>query len=296
MRSTRTSVSALVAGPLLLTAALAAVACGGDSKLDVQVAKNPAQQPAAAPAEGTAPPAAQPADASGAPAAGTEESVPMMAGHAPSAAAGSQPVGAVPPEIAANVKPEDLPPGHPAIGGASTAPGGASGMQSMGLAPVNPDAGTGEAAIAWTPPAGWKSVTPSTSMRRAQYQVTGPAGDAECAVFYFGPGQGGDPMANAERWASQFVGPDGKPAMSSMKTHRLEANGAKILVVEAKGTYMAGNMMGGPSEPKQGYGLLGAVVEGPDANWFFKMTGPEATVFAQREAFDQMLRTIRRGG
>ena len=29
-------------------------------------------------------------------------------------------------------------------------------------------------------------------MRRAQYRISGSGGDAECVVFYFGPGQGGD--------------------------------------------------------------------------------------------------------
>jgi hypothetical protein len=291
MTTMRRHVFPFVAGAFLLVAGLSVVACGGDSKLDVQVAKNPPQQAAT-----------QPPDTAGQPAAGTSQSpegaepVPMMAGHAPTVGAEEQPVGAVPPEVAAKVKPEDLPPGHPPIGSAAPGAPGAMGAAPMGLAPVDPDAGTGESAIAWTAPPAWKSVTPSSSMRRAQYQVPGPAGDAECAVFYFGPGQGGDPMANAERWASQFVGPDGKPAMSSMKTRNLEANGAKILVVEAKGTYMAGSMMGGPSEPEKGYALLGAIVEGPDANWFFKMTGPEATVFAQRDVFDQMLKSIRQGG
>ncbi len=289
MRSMRTYVFPFVAGACLLVAGLAVVACGGDSKLDVQVAKNPPQQP-----ERSGQPAAEPSQAPEG--AATAEPVPMMAGHAPTVAAEDQPVGAVPPEVAAKVKPEDLPPGHPRIGSASQGAPGAMGAAPMGLAPVDPNAGTGQSAIAWTAPPTWKSVTPSSSMRRAQYQVPGPAGDAECAVFYFGPGQGGDPMANAERWASQFVGPDGKPAMSSMKTRKLEANGAKILVVEAQGTYMAGSMMGGPSEPKEGYGLLGAIVEGPDANWFFKLTGPGATVFAQRDVFDQMLKSIRQGG
>jgi hypothetical protein len=41
--------------------------------------------------------------------------------------------------------------------------------------------------------------------------------------------------------------------------------------------------------------LLGAVAEGPDSNWFFKLTGPEATVRAERAAFEGMLRTLKAG-
>ena len=54
-------------------------------------------------------------------------------------------------------------------------------------------------------------------------------------------------------------------------------------------------MMGRRQEPKPGQMLLGAIAEGPDANWFFKLTGPEATLEAQREAFEGMILSLRRG-
>ena len=41
--------------------------------------------------------------------------------------------------------------------------------------------------------------------------------------------------------------------------------------------------------------LLGAVVPGPDANWFFKMTGPQATVQGQRDSFLKLLQSIQKG-
>ena len=47
------------------------------------------------------------------------------------------------------------------------------------------------------------------------------------------------------------------------------------------GTYSGGmTATMAPAEDKPGYMLLGAVAEGPDSNWFFKLTGPEATVKA----------------
>jgi hypothetical protein len=52
-------------------------------------------------------------------------------------------------------------------------------------------------------------------------------------------------------------------------------------------------MTGGAVEQKPGYALLGAIVEGPDANWFFKLTGPAATVDAQRQAFEAMVGSLR---
>jgi hypothetical protein len=44
-----------------------------------------------------------------------------------------------------------------------------------------------------------------------------------------------------------------------------------------------------------GYMLLGAIAPGPDANWFFKLTGPESSVRSQREAFEIVVRSIRTG-
>jgi hypothetical protein len=132
-------------------------------------------------------------------------------------------------------------------------------------------------------------------MRKAQYRIPGEAGDAECVVFYFGPGQGGDARANAERWAGQFTQPDGRASTEVMKTESLDVNGLNVLWVEVKGTYKASPMMGGSAEPNPAYMLFGAIARGPDANWFFKLTGPEATVEANRSAFDAMVRSLQIG-
>ena len=181
-----------------------------------------------------------------------------------------------------------LPPGHPAIDAGRTPP--------PGLPAVPEGAGTGDAALLWTVPAGWIAEKPASSMRRAQYKVPGKAGDGECAVFYFGPGQGGDPMSNALRWAEQFTLADGTPAQSTMKTSEVTVGGLKIFMVEVAGTYKGGmTMTAAPAVPKPGYRLLGAVAPGPDANWYFKFTGPDRTVSEQREAFTSMVRTLRHG-
>ena len=42
------------------------------------------------------------------------------------------------------------------------------------------------------------------------------------------------------------------------------------------------------------YMLLGGIAEGPDAPWFFKLTGPAATVESQRNAFGRLLESIDR--
>jgi hypothetical protein len=52
---------------------------------------------------------------------------------------------------------------------------------------------------------------------------------------------------------------------------------------------------GGEVVAKPGWALLGAVVEDADGNWFFKFTGPESTVEAERAAFEGMLHSLARG-
>jgi hypothetical protein len=152
----------------------------------------------------------------------------------------------------------------------------------------------GAGGLAWTAPAGWTRETPSSGMRRAQYRVSGPGGDAECVVFYFGAGEGGDPRSNAERWAGQFTRADGKPA--ELKTWPLQGSSVEVTMVEVRGTYHGGPTMGAGAAPRPmpDSMLLGAIAKGPDANWFWKFTGPEKTVGAERAAFEGMLRSLER--
>ena len=179
-----------------------------------------------------------------------------------------------------------LPPGHP--------PTGASGAQPAIPGPP-PGSGADREALSWKLPAGWTEEAPSSSMRRAQYRIPGSAGAAECVVFYFGPGQGGDGKANAARWASQFHRADGGPVGDALKTRESKVGDIPVLLVEVTGTYTGGMGSGSAGPERPDYMLLGAIAQGPDANWFFRATGPRATIEAQRAAFDGLIRSLRRG-
>ena len=151
--------------------------------------------------------------------------------------------------------------------------------------------------LSWTVPASWTEEPPSSSMRWAQYRVDGSAGPGSCVVFYFGPGQGGDPMANAQRWAGQFTQPDGSSSADAMKVSTLTDAHRPTQIVEVTGTYGGGmTMTDAPAPELPGYMLLGAIVQGPDAPWFFKFTGPEATVRGHRQGFLEMVGSIRDDG
>jgi hypothetical protein len=145
--------------------------------------------------------------------------------------------------------------------------------------------------LRWTMPAGWRA-QPERPMRAATYTVAAAPGDrepGECAVFFFGRGQGGSVQDNIDRWRGQILGPDGKPAVS--KIDKQQARGLTITRVDSSGGYTG---MGGPmassTKAIPGYRLLGAVVEGPGGNNIFvKFTGPAATVAANLKQFEQLL-------
>ena len=147
------------------------------------------------------------------------------------------------------------------------------------------------AGLKWTPPAGWKS-SGTTSMRAATYPVAPVAGDkdaAECAVYFFGLGQGGSVQANLDRWTGQFK-TSGKPAAA--KVAKITIHGLPVTTIDVSGEYsgMGGPMTQGPA--KSGYRLLGAIVEGPGGNLFIKFAGPAKTVAANQQRFDKFLQTF----
>jgi hypothetical protein len=143
--------------------------------------------------------------------------------------------------------------------------------------------------IAFDLPAGWRAEEPSSKMRVAQAKIPGAEAPAELAVFYFGEGKGGGAEENIRRWISQIEFAPG----SSTGREQFDSQGYLITWVNFEGTLKASPLSGGPTAPQPGSRLLGAVVEGPGGPWFFKATGPSATLAPQRDAFIQMLSSIR---
>ena len=165
--------------------------------------------------------------------------------------------------------------------------------QAGEVPPGHPPAG-GTGRLVWSVPRGWTEQPPSSNMRFAQYVVNGPGGLGECVVYYFGPNQGGDSMSNAQRWAGQFSQPDGRSSVDLMTMTEVDGTRVPVRVVEVTGTYNGGMTASPePAAPQPGWMLLGGIAMGPDAPWFFKLTGPKATLEENREAFVGMLRSIR---
>jgi hypothetical protein len=151
--------------------------------------------------------------------------------------------------------------------------------------------------VTFTAPSEWVKETPSSSMRKAQYKWPGQDGkeDAELAVFYF-PGTGGSVEANLQRWYGQFKQPDGSPTTDHVSQKKVQVNGMEVTEVYVTGTYLKSTspmMMQGPVDELPDYAMLAAIVEAPNGPWFFKATGPEATIDFWRQSFDKFIQTFK---
>jgi hypothetical protein len=72
--------------------------------------------------------------------------------------------------------------------------------------------------------------------------------------------------------------------------------GLKVHTVDLAGTYLApSGPMTQSSGKKANYRLRGAIVEAPEGNVFFKLTGPAATVESAALAFDALVASVRKG-
>ena len=55
-----------------------------------------------------------------------------------------------------------------------------------------------------------------------------------------------------------------------------------------------GPMFQSGSVKKPNYKMLGAIVEAPEGNVFFKLTGPEKTVMGTEDEFQKLLNSLRK--
>lgn len=156
--------------------------------------------------------------------------------------------------------------------------------------------GAGGAAsdVKWTAPSRWQT-GPDKPMRAATYLIPAAPGDSEggeCAVFV---GIGGGVDANIKRWIGQFQQADGSSSEAKAKQKKETINGFPVTTVDLTGVYASGGMaMGQPSVKKPGYRLLGAIVEAPSGEVFFKITGPEKTITAAQGEFQALLKSVKK--
>jgi len=117
-------------------------------------------------------------------------------------------------------------------------------------------------------------------LRKATYVIPGAAGaPAELAITAF-PGTVGGELANVNRWRGQLQLPPLDEAGLATATTRFNVHGLPVVLVD-----FAGGADGSVH-------LVGAIVPYQDATWFFKLTGPAATVLAEKPAFLTFLQSL----
>lgn len=139
-----------------------------------------------------------------------------------------------------------------------------------------PSAPMAAADLHWQAPAGWKEL-PASGMRRASFQVPGPAGAGDLSVVVL-PGPAGGTLANINRWRGQLGLGEFSAADLQAQSKRASSPAGPLVVVD-----FAGN------GSNSGTRLLAAILETPQQTWFFKLTGPEATVAGSRRGFMEFI-------
>lgn len=176
-----------------------------------------------------------------------------------------------------------LPSDHPPV------PGMGGSMPS----PMKPPASPQTTSFTWTAPQGWKQVTPSSTMRIAQFDLdaTWPDGiPVQCAIF---PAIGGGKQANIDRWIGQFQQADGSASKDKAKLAESSRDGLSVTRIELRGQFSDG-MQKPPRQTDDGM-LLGAIVEAPDGdNLYVKLTGPRAAIESEAARFDEFVASLRR--
>lgn len=124
-------------------------------------------------------------------------------------------------------------------------------------------------------PVGWQEQPPKSEFILGEFSLPGTGGAARLTVS----SAGGGIEANLERWRGQFSrGPNDHEPRESEVTF----DGQKGTLIELSGSYT--DMFGG-GKPSRDWRMLGVAVPMGATNVFVKLTGPQATVTDQREAF-----------
>jgi hypothetical protein len=134
-------------------------------------------------------------------------------------------------------------------------------------------------------PVEWVQAPGASSMRKAEFALPGPEGDASLVVYRFAGGAGSAEQ-NIERWRGQV-----ELAVGTVeKTISLEVNGLKISGVDLRGGYAGQSMPGAPPQPPiERARLLAVSIEGSGDPYYFKLVGAARTVDVWAAAWDELL-------
>ncbi len=155
----------------------------------------------------------------------------------------------------------------------------------------------------WNAPPHWQPEADASSMLKGAYLApnaqgqTDPATSARITLMTL-PGDGGGALPNINRWRAQL----GLPALQTLDDQpvtRLTVGGHPGALLDLVGTPPAAPDNAPPGMPSlaapadgQSVRTLVTLVALPTETWFIKMSGPDAAVQAQRQAFQNLLDSI----
>lgn len=122
-------------------------------------------------------------------------------------------------------------------------------------------------------------------MRLASYQVPGESGPAADFSLLALPGSAGGSLANVNRWRGQINLPPLNPAELAESAILIESGHYPYRVYEmvSEEPILEGNHRAR---------VIAAILDHEGTTWFFKLTGEDEAVAAQREAFIRLLETF----
>jgi hypothetical protein len=136
--------------------------------------------------------------------------------------------------------------------------------------------------VRWQLPTGWQELPPS-QMRVGSFTVTGANGQkAEISIIPLAGEAGGD-LENVNRWRGQV----GLARVSQADMAKLAE---QVEVAGERGPLF--DFAGVPLDGEKKLHLLAAILHRGATAWFFKMTGDDGLVTAEKPAFVQFLKTV----
>lgn len=146
----------------------------------------------------------------------------------------------------------------------------------------HPEVSAAQPKLTWKTPAAWTEVTPG-EMRLASFNVKGPDGkQADISIIPL-PGLAGGDAPNVNRWRGQVGLKPATPEELEKSAEAIEAFGQPAKLYELAGTNASS---GDPTR------VLGVIRHRAGTAWFFKMTGDDVVVAAQKPAFIEFLKSL----
>jgi hypothetical protein len=149
--------------------------------------------------------------------------------------------------------------------------------------PGHPDISSPSSGLKWKLPTGWEEVPPG-EMRVASFRVKGENGkQADVSIVPLGGRAGGD-LSNVNRWRVEQLG-------QSPVTEEQLAKLAQPIEIAGQPAQLF-EQAGKPPNSDDKARILGAIQHRSGTAWFFKMSGDDALVAAQKPVFIDFLKSL----